>query len=89
MEEKGRPPSPGLVARSRPGLWTRWGRGVLVVIGGVLVLSLASWTMVLYSLRLSRLQDRVDALEKQCKSHRTMEQMMEERLDLLLHQVGL
>ena len=92
--EKGRPPSPGFQplnggANSRPSRpCMAWARTILVVLLAVVLLALAAWTIVLYSIKLVSLQDRVTKLESQCELNELhVQKYIDEKLDKLLEKV--
>ena len=59
-----------------------------VVLGGFLILAVFAWLGTVYCLRLTGLQDRVDALEKQFADvDQRTQRYLDEHLDVLLQKV--
>ena len=94
--EKGsvRPPSPG-VNLAKPGMagtCSRIGRTLLVILAFVALLGFSAWTVVLYSVKLSSLQQRVDSLEQKLQFNDenlevNLQKYIEVNLDKLIDQV--
>ncbi|ELT99649.1 hypothetical protein CAPTEDRAFT_213361 [Capitella teleta] len=57
----------GRKACSSSGKWSRFGRGLLVTVLGLILLGFCSWTVILYSVKLLKLQERVEYLETRIK----------------------
>ena len=67
-----------------------WTRTILifVVILSLILVALAAWTVVLYSIKLVALQDRVSTLETQCQlNEQNVQKYIDDKLDKLLEEV--
>ena len=65
-----------------------WTRTIFVVILSLILVALAAWTVVLYSIKLVALQDRVSTLETQCQlNEQNVQKYIDDKLDKLLEEV--
>lgn len=60
------------MSSSGSGRWGRLGRGLLVAVLGLILLGFCSWTIILYSVKLLRLQERVEYLENKIQEQDKM-----------------
>ena len=66
----------------------RYARNTLLTLIVVALVGLSSWTVILYSVHLGRLQERVEKLELQCRDKdANIEKLIDERIEKILKQV--
>ena len=72
----------------RTGILSQWARTFLVASVALVLLALAAWTVVLHSVKLVTLQDRISRLESQCQlSESNIQQYIQDTVDKLVKQV--
>jgi len=72
------------------GLAPRVWRTLFSLFVGVALVTFLTWTVVVYSYKLTSLQERLDSLERQCDmTEQRLHRYVEEHLDKLLEKVGL
>ena len=88
MNGSGSKGSSGGRGPSRTGVLSTWTRTIFVVVLSLVLVALAAWTVVLYSIRLVALQDRVSSLETQCQLNElNIQKYIDDKLDKLLAEV--